>query len=204
MRRRHAAGRAGAALTLTLTLTLTLALTLTLTLPLTLTLTLALTLQAGLEPLCLPLLSELNVLADSGRGGGGRTHARRRPCHAARGRAWALLGLLRWRLLLPRLGVDPACKYALKAAVLAARLQAQRLERRAGSLAQQGWNGAKRSAELSAQAASLRGTRAALEHAAERSSARPATPNSNPNPHPHPHPTPSLSLTPNPAPNPNP
>ena len=35
------------------------------------------------------------------------------PCHEARGRAWVLVGLLRWRLLLPEHPVDPGEPHAI-------------------------------------------------------------------------------------------
>lgn len=69
----------------------------------------------------------INANTSTGRGGGGsssaaavlqaaaRQRAEADAALALRGRAWALVGLLRLQLVVPPLGIDPAGKHALKA-----------------------------------------------------------------------------------------
>ena len=70
------------------------------------------------------------------------------PCHGLRGRAWVLLGLLRWVLLLPKHPVDPSIKHAVKREDLRARLQMWGVHFRAEELSQAMWNGAISSGDL--------------------------------------------------------
>ena len=96
------------------------------------------------------------------------------PLHNARGRVWVLLGLLRWRLLLPEHPVDPTCKHGLKAEVLSARVAKREMELRASELVQHAWNGADRTADLLERRTELSMLRAAKLSAEERICVRPA------------------------------
>ncbi|KAL3900669.1 MAG: hypothetical protein SGPRY_012417, partial [Prymnesium sp.] len=77
------------------------------------------------------------------------------PLHTMRGRLWVLLGLLRWRLLLPEHPVDPSCKHAVKAHVLRAREEEGRAQLRCHELSLHAWNGGLRSPSLSLRRATL-------------------------------------------------
>ena len=98
------------------------------------------------------------------------------PSNGARGRGWALLGLLRWSLLLPNDPVDPALKYSLKARLLSAQHTSDLLRLRASELSLEVWNGARCSAALCEQRRDLASLKATITVTARRSCARPAPP----------------------------
>ena len=133
------------------------------------------TLRQSLVPLVWPCLHQLcDAVERIAQSSQADSHCP--PCHTARGKMWVLLGLLRWRLLLPEHPVDPTCKHGVKAGMLSVRLQQQRVQLRARTLAQQVWNGATQSAELASRATEVEALRTAQELAAERMCARPAPP----------------------------
>jgi len=132
-------------------------------------------LSASVELVLAPLLRELQSAAEA-MGAALDAGADVPPGHGARGRVWVLLGLLRWRLLLPTHAVDPACKHTLKAELAADALRRLRLARLAAALAQEAANGA-RSTPLLRRAEADEAKGKALVSAAQlKASARPAVP----------------------------
>ena len=97
-------------------------------------------------------------------------------CHAIRGRAWTLLGLLRWTLLLPAHPVDPSCKHAVKHEGLQTQLATWRVEYRACELSQEVWNGTRSSADLHDRMREITTAQTTVQRAAERTCARPLLP----------------------------
>ena len=131
---------------------------------------------SALEPLLGPCLDEIasavHCIASAAREGKPEMPA----CHDERGRAWVLLGLLRWQLLLPSHPVDPTCKYSVKHATTAALVQEWQHELVGLQLSQEVWNGAASSTELRERNSELETARQAKRLAAERMCARPEPP----------------------------
>ena len=145
-------------------------------------------LLGGLERYVWPCLGQLGAAAkriataaagDAGGAGAGGTATSSQPplpcCHGLRGRAWVLLGLLRWELLLPAHPVDPTCKHAVKGEALHAQLRSGRAELRAVQLGQDVWN-ALRARRICTRTRELIEAQHAARRAAERTCARPPPP----------------------------
>ena len=98
------------------------------------------------------------------------------PCHDLRGRAWVLLGLLRWVLLLPKHPVDPAIKHAVKREDLRAKLQMWGVHFRATELSQATWNGAVSSGDLQERAGSIATASSDMHRISTRACVRPPAP----------------------------